>query len=271
MYPQFILFGDSITQFSDVQGRGFAFAPALQEAYSRRLDVVNRGFSGYNTVQALKILPKILPPPSHTKILFMTIFFGANDAALPYPPDPDGRPLQSIPLDLYKQNLRAILTHPALLAHNPHIILITPPPVDEWQFVVLSTDGEMRRNSTTTAQYAEAVREVGEEVRKQGADVRVLDLWALMMASAGYHAPPQPQINSPLPGSRKLPQNLKLKQLLHDGLHFNGPAYSGLFSRLMELVRKEWPGDAPEAMELVLPAWDDRSKWMKGEDWDLGV
>ncbi len=30
----------------------------------RRLDVVNRGFSGYNTSNALSILPSIFAPPS---------------------------------------------------------------------------------------------------------------------------------------------------------------------------------------------------------------
>lgn len=43
---QFLLLGDSITQQSFGQDRGFAFGAALSDAYVRRLDVVNRGLSG---------------------------------------------------------------------------------------------------------------------------------------------------------------------------------------------------------------------------------
>ena len=43
LYDQFFLFGDSITQDSYAQDRGFGFSAALQSAYIRRLDVVNRG------------------------------------------------------------------------------------------------------------------------------------------------------------------------------------------------------------------------------------
>ena len=59
-YDKFILFGDSITQFSNQIVDGFALQPALQETYIRRLDILNRGFSGYNSEHARLILPKIL-------------------------------------------------------------------------------------------------------------------------------------------------------------------------------------------------------------------
>jgi len=87
IYEQFFLFGDSITQDSFSQQRGFGFSAALQADYIRRLDVVNRGFSGYNTRQALSVLPKIVPSPDHAKIRFMTVFFGANDASLATAPN----------------------------------------------------------------------------------------------------------------------------------------------------------------------------------------
>ena len=53
---QFILFGDSITQqaFSE---HGAPFGAALTDAYIRKLDIVNRGFSGYNSSHAFDILP----------------------------------------------------------------------------------------------------------------------------------------------------------------------------------------------------------------------
>ncbi|KAH0223690.1 hypothetical protein KCU90_g25703, partial [Aureobasidium melanogenum] len=105
---QFVLFGDSITQQSASQAKGFGWTPALQDAYIRRLDVINRGFSGYNTTQALKVLPRILPTPEQGRIRLMTIFLGANDARLPDTPGFS----QTVDLEQYKKNLRDIINHP---------------------------------------------------------------------------------------------------------------------------------------------------------------
>ena len=60
--PAIVLFGDSITQ----QGFGWTGAAAgwaslLARDYSRRADVLNRGFSGYSTRMALDLLPGIFP------------------------------------------------------------------------------------------------------------------------------------------------------------------------------------------------------------------
>ena len=85
MLPQFVVFGDSIVQDASSPERGFAFAAALQHAYIRRLDVVNRGLryrqwamecladsdSGYNTDQALAVLPHVIPPPHQARVRFL--------------------------------------------------------------------------------------------------------------------------------------------------------------------------------------------------------
>jgi hypothetical protein len=73
-YPQLVLFGDSITQ-----GSHSTLMPKLIEAYNRRLDVINRGFSGYNALHAVPILPLIFqdhPGPHHPRVALMTVFFG---------------------------------------------------------------------------------------------------------------------------------------------------------------------------------------------------
>lgn len=131
---QFILFGDSITQqcFSQENGVG-VFGPALSNAYVRRLDIINRGFSGYNTSQALQVLPEVMPQRSQARVRLMAIFFGANDARLPNTP---GGPDQHVPLEQYKSNLRKIATHQCIQAHSViRIILVTPPPVDERKLI----------------------------------------------------------------------------------------------------------------------------------------
>jgi lysophospholipase L1-like esterase len=82
MRPQWVLFGDSITQ------RGYSvggWANLLADTYQRRVDVINRGYSGYNSRWAVNVLDHVFPlqPPEAHGIQLATVFLGANDAALP--------------------------------------------------------------------------------------------------------------------------------------------------------------------------------------------
>lgn len=152
---QFILFGDSITQQA-FTAEGIPFGARLSDAYIRKLDIVNRGLSGYNTTQALQILPRIMPKPSQARVRVMWIFFGANDARLPNTP---GGPQQHVPLEKFKDNLRAIALHPCVLAHEGiELILVTPPPVDERMLEKADEEkyGQrmLRRQAQVTGEFA---------------------------------------------------------------------------------------------------------------------
>jgi lysophospholipase L1-like esterase len=206
---QFFLFGDSITQDAFDQQRGFAFSAALQHAYIRRLDVVNRGLSGYNTRQALKVLPRIIPTPEQARIRFLTIFFGANDAATP-----DAGNKQHVPLGEYKQNLENIITHPLIAAHKPRIILIAPPPINEHLHWVNDQErgySQLSRVAATTRRYADGASEVGEKL-----GVPVVNLWKAFMTKAQFDADVW-KTGDPLPGARDAPQNDHLVKLMYDG------------------------------------------------------
>lgn len=267
---QFILFGDSITQqsFTPEDGRGY-FGPALTDYYVRRLDIINRGFSGYNTSQALTILPQFMPPPEQARVRFMMIFFGANDARLPNTP---GGPDQHVPLEEYKANLKNIATHACIKAHKDvGIILVTPPPVDERKLVEADQAKYpgmglvLRRTAKITARYAQAVRELGDEL-----DVSVLDIWSTMARCAATvarctGATPAMPGNECLPGSHDAPANPVLQGLLHDGLHFSQSAYKLLFKELISLIQHKWPDQMPERLSFVLPAWDDEEAWKDGK------
>ncbi|TKA53902.1 hypothetical protein B0A49_13346 [Cryomyces minteri] len=178
-----------------------------------------------------------------------TVFFGANDARLP---DTTG-PAQSVALEEYEKNLAAIITHPAVKAHNPRVMLITPPPVDERLCEagdLLKGIDEVRRTAENTASYAAAARRVGEEL-----GVPVLDLWSSFMSAAGWSA------GEPLPGSQVVARNVLLNELLHDGLHFNPKGYKILFEEMMKLVAETWPDQVPDMLPFVLPAWDSATAW----------
>lgn len=251
-YDQFVLFGDSITQDSDNQERGFGSAAALQHAYIRRLDVVNHGLSGYNTRQALKVLPQIIPTPEEARIRLLYIFFGANDAALPQKHNS-----QHIPLSEYKANIEKLITHPLIKAHAPRIILVTPGPVNEHKTWPHDREKGMRsvsRVAAITKSYADGAAAVGTKL-----GIPVVNLWKAFMTRAGWTE--EWKDTEPLPGSLDREENEVLRELMYDGLHFNPEGYKILFREVMEVIEREWPAQKPERLPMVLPAWSDGKAW----------
>lgn len=63
-----------------------------------------RGYSGYNTRWALKVIEKVFD--EETAPLAVTVFFGANDACLP----DRCSAFQHVPIDEYKLNLHSIVS-----------------------------------------------------------------------------------------------------------------------------------------------------------------
>lgn len=51
--------------------------------HALQVDVINRGFSGYNTAITLLSLPEVLDSLSKQQVVMATVWLGANDAALP--------------------------------------------------------------------------------------------------------------------------------------------------------------------------------------------
>lgn len=64
-------------------GNSFVCCSSLKSSHFRKCDVLNRGFSGYNTRWAKIILPRLIRKGSILDSpVVVTIFFGANDSAL---------------------------------------------------------------------------------------------------------------------------------------------------------------------------------------------
>ncbi|GAB1734795.1 hypothetical protein NU195Hw_g9317t1 [Hortaea werneckii] len=192
---QIILFGDNLTEQSFTQHQPpspttFAWGAALSALYARRLDIINRGLSGYNSTQALRALPLCLPEPTQTSLRLLTIGFGTNDARIPHSP---GGPDQSVSVPEFVRNLRDMGSHPAVRAHADTVkfVFITPPPVDERRLAKADAEkygslvmgGKLRRRADRTAEYAKAVRELGLEL-----GVPVCDVWSAMVVRAGFGA-----------------------------------------------------------------------------------
>jgi isoamyl acetate esterase len=134
------------------------------------------------------------------------IFFGANDACLP------GQS-QHVPLDQYCETLKLLCLHPSVAAHDPQIILVTPPPVNEYQLTILDAlKGYTvpQRTAANTRRYADACRKVGEEL-----NLPVVDLWHAFMSKAGWKE------GEPLTGSQEVERNEVLQMLLQDGTYLS--------------------------------------------------
>jgi lysophospholipase L1-like esterase len=133
------------------------------------------------------------------------VFFGANDAALE-----EAQIGQHVPIPTYRENLAKIVNHEAVKAHNPRIILVAPPPVNEHLLFPNDLARGIKicaRTAVTTKSYAQAVCDLGKEL-----DIPVLDLWTAFMSTTGWTIE-----DSEVPGGLHLPENSALVDLMHDG------------------------------------------------------
>ncbi len=189
------------------------------DLYARKLDVLNRGYSGYNTDWALPVLKQvrqdvifssriILQSSTHQiivkrefqphaeRVRLLTIWFGANDACLP-----EFR--QHVPISRFSENLATMvraIREPESPWYSPEtrVLLITPPPI---HIPSIRADIRPSRTFDTTESYAEEVRKVG---KKEG--VPVVDAWNRIWEAA-----------------RK--DKEAVKAFFTDGLHLNEAGY----------------------------------------------
>lgn len=252
-YPQVVLFGDSLFQGASALQDGFSFQAALQAHCIRRYDVINRGYSGYNTSQALKALPEIFPAGGGPKLAYLIVLLGANDAALEVPENS-----QHVDVDKYEEYLTAIVTHPHITAHaGVKILLVTPPPLDEMRVAELDVAAgypHALRRARISAAYAEAARRVAAAAAAApGGGIVLIDLWKALMDVAvaktpGFDASLGGMLGDPACGQRG-----HLEHLLPDGLHMSGEAYRIFFDAVLPHVGPEHPGLTTEGW--VFPEW----------------
>ncbi|KAK7422366.1 hypothetical protein QQX98_001645 [Neonectria punicea] len=254
-YPQIVLFGDSLFQHAVEILDGFSFQSALQQHLCRRLDVVNRGLSGWTSSHALQHVPDIFPErngDAGPKMEYLVILLGANDAVIELPTTS-----QHVAIETYRDNLTKIINHPRITAHKPTILLVTPPPLDQLKVRVLNMaagHSQETRTSAISASYSEMARQVARE----NPGVVLVDLWKAIMDKAIEMAPGDYQAGGPWLGS---PENGKpggLEELLPDGLHMSGKAYRVFYDTIIPHIGKKWQGLAgDDRTGYILPDWRD--------------
>ncbi|PIN13056.1 Isoamyl acetate-hydrolyzing esterase [Handroanthus impetiginosus] len=236
MRPKIYLFGDSITEHSFNDG---GWGSSLAHHFSRTADVVLRGYSGYNTRWALKVIEKVFPPPERGGApLAVTVFFGANDASLP----DRYSVFQHVPLDEYKQNLHAIVAFLKKQWPSTHVILITPPPIDEdgrlQHPFVENPSGLPERTNEAAGSYAKQCLNVAAEC-----GVSAIDLWTKMQQFPGWQ-----------------------KAYLSDGLHLTRNGNMVVFEQVIHKLREEGISLETLPADLPLIAEIDRNDPLKSFD-----
>jgi len=146
MWPNILLLGDSLSQ------RGFSpegkWVSKLANHLSGKCDVINRGFSGYNTRMLAHFLPTsdIVHPDMVKRNMATLVFLGANDSV-----EPDQG--QHVPVDEYMANLVQILEFLKEAGiPKENLMLVPPPPCDEdaWKKFIEERDGTQLQKPTKT-------------------------------------------------------------------------------------------------------------------------
>lgn len=240
--PVLFLAGDSLTEKGtepDIKG----WVDRLLNDFRRAVDVVPRGLGGYNTRWYLKYaIPTIeleITSGVYTPT-FVTIWFGANDAALPNGSSYE----QHVPKAQYKQNLVKLVNVFSAMAPNADILLITPPHVDDEKRYNLSLSykdekyGLVDRTNEMAGVYARACVETAEEL-----GVHVLDLWTYF--------------NS-MPASRR-------NSYLSDGLHLNLKGNQLMYEQLQDMMSANFTRVMNKLWSWQLPSY---ARWVEDDPWE---
>lgn len=233
-YDKFLIFGDSITEFSynpypygtesQQSTVHFGYGAALQNIYTRRLDIVQRGYAGFNSDHAVEMIPEIIRIENSGeggKIRIATVFFGTNDAVK------EGS--QHVPLERYLANMKSIVQ--LLQKNNINVILIGPAMHDEPRWRISREDDYRHgliRSNENNEKYSDSLHELADSL-----DVPFVNLFKEFSKFDNWMG------------------------LLCDGVHFTGEGYKILYNKILKQIRKKYPELAPESLPFKLPYWRD--------------
>ncbi|XP_050406651.1 isoamyl acetate-hydrolyzing esterase 1 homolog isoform X1 [Patella vulgata] len=218
-WPAFVLFGDSITQFSFSEEG--CWGALLTDHLQRKCDVLNRGFSGYNSRWCKIMLPKIITADTAKNVAGVTLFLGANDSNAG-----DTNPRQHVPLNEFKQNMADMVEYlQSIGIEREKIIMISPPAYnnDAWQLECVKKGKPCSKTTENTQKYATSCVQLCKET-----GIWSVDLYSEMLKNENW------------------------KEMLNDGLHLSTIGSRLLFKLLQPIVDK-LTSDLP----MNYPLWDE--------------
>jgi lysophospholipase L1-like esterase len=221
-WKKLILLGDSNTQFGWSKASGWS--SDLADLLQRKCDVINRGFSGYNTDKIRIILPRIFDEFNSESICGVIIMLGSNDSTK------DTNKIQHVPIARFESNMKFIIEYLKKLGIDEQkIILISPPKIDDarWEATVNS-----RNQSEHSDHFDHLVTSYARVVKKVAAEKKTLFLdFNNIMVECGDD----------------------YKECLFDGLHLSDKGSELLYENLLPIVNEQ----IANHLKFNFPYWKD--------------
>lgn len=219
-WKKFIILGDSNTQFGFSVDSGWV--SKISDLLQRKCDVVNRGFSGYNTDHIKTMLPDIFGEFDSKLICGVVVMLGSNDSTM------NTNQIQHVPLERYKQNLKHIIDY--LLSLNiqrESIILVSCPMINDAKWLEESRrmNREVSHSNKLVTDYAKSSIEIAKE---KGASF--VDFHKVMRDYGDGYG-----------------------ELLKDGLHLSEKGGSLLFNSILPVINKQ----INDKLKFNYPYWKD--------------
>lgn len=262
-FPKFILFGDSITErsfnqypiqdfiadgfdkFVDSESKlkeikdnlntpEFSFGAGLSFSYVRRLDVVNRGFSGYNSGHMKAMIDKLLyldhdSQPEGSKCVMATLFLGTNDAATAKP--------DMIEYDEYVENMKYIIEK--ITDKGIKLIIIGPAHHAAHLWEPLNQDEvldlNLTRSNERNLQYSNGLEKLCKSL-----NLPFVNLYEKFDNYKSNH------------------KDLNSDDLFLDGIHLNGRGQKIVYDSIVESIKQNYPDlhFQNEKLKMRLPDWN---------------
>ncbi|KAH7474311.1 GDSL esterase/lipase [Phytophthora ramorum] len=239
--PVFLLVGDSLTEKGTIPKTN-GWVALLQNDYRRSVNVVPRGLSGYNTRWYLKYSVPMIQGEIASGIYmpaFITIWLGANDAALPN----GSSPAQHVPIDAYKENLVKLVDAFRGMAPDASILLITPPCVD---------DHVQERNARRYKGAKKGLVAHSNEMAGNYARACVDTASSLGLPVLDLHT----YFNNMTEWDRK--------NILEDGLHLNMRGNNFMYQQLLQKIDADFPNISHKLERWQIPSYE---KWLELDPW----
>ncbi|KAJ3112698.1 hypothetical protein HK100_002239, partial [Physocladia obscura] len=234
-YGQIVTIGDSLTEYGASKPGGWGHL--LASHYSRKLDVVARGFASYTTYWLKFAIPALLHDTPPYKIKLFTLLLGTNDYVQP-------TSNKHVPLEKYVRNMEEIIRFLLSFAPGAKILVLAPPPMAV-KIIQDPNDGSIYATLDDARAYRDACIALISQLQLENANIlarmQVLNTWDLFASRKQYDDP-------------NFDPARIVGKYFSDPRHFNGLGNCVLFEGVIEIVDASWPELKAINLPHVLPA-----------------